>query len=127
METIKTNYALSLNEKIAIFGRPYYVGESRTYFLGWRADYVGPRDPRYKTEGAHYDGAIIAEIPERVADCLAGIRDNKNNPDWLKYFAVADLLAAAEVLGLCDALAYPGAEFSNIEAANYYQVDNENK
>lgn len=63
MERIKTNYALSLNEKIALFGRPYYAGEPRTYFLGWRADYVGPRDPRYKTEGAHYDGAIIAEIP----------------------------------------------------------------
>lgn len=125
MEGIKTNYALSLNAKIAIFGRPYYTGEPRTYFLGWSADYVGPRDPRYKTEGAHYDGAIIAEIPERVADCLAGIRDNKNNPEWLKYFAVSDLLAAAEVLGIVDALAYPGAEFSNIETANFYNVETE--
>lgn len=126
MERIKTNYALSLNAKIAIFGRPYYVGETPTYFLGWRADYVGPRDPRYKTKGAHYDGAIIAEIPPRVADCLAGIRDNKNNPDWLKFFTPADLLTAAEVLGICDALAYPGDEFANITATNFYNSENEN-
>lgn len=38
---------------------------------------------------------------------------------------MADLLAAAEVLGIVDALAYPGAEFSNIEAANFYNIETE--
>lgn len=114
MEQIKIDYAEALNGVIALYRRAVATSANQLYFIGHRAAHHG------YTPEAYFDGEILAEIPEHVADCLPAVRYIKNKPDELKYYNAVDLLAAAEVLGICDALAYPLDPFANLEITDYY-------